>query len=220
MLDPSFPETYWQINNPETVGKTQPGGRDEVGGAEPLSLLLSRRAGLWGMVHNSWGKARSFSKSRGSLRSSSVDTMEASRPNNRRMCLWPGFPSGSAGKMQGGDAGSVPGLGRSPGGGHGNSLQYSCLENLPDCSLAGYSPWGRTEPDTTEVASHSTAHTYGWEKYGQKIAKEEDRAKKRDGNAYNWQGIWIWMLGGEEVRFKKKSIWIKLFFTELWLPCL
>jgi len=28
--------------------------------------------------------------------------------------------------------GSVPGLGRSPGGGHGNPLQYSCLENPMD----------------------------------------------------------------------------------------
>ena len=27
------------------------------------------------------------------------------------------------------DVGSIPGLGRSPGGGHGNPLQYSCLEN-------------------------------------------------------------------------------------------
>ena len=27
-----------------------------------------------------------------------------------------------------GDMGSIPGLGRSPGGGHGNPLQYSCLE--------------------------------------------------------------------------------------------
>ena len=31
-----------------------------------------------------------------------------------------------------GDAGSVPGLGRSPGGGRGNPLQYSCLENPMD----------------------------------------------------------------------------------------
>ena len=30
------------------------------------------------------------------------------------------------------DAGSVPGLGRPPGGGHGNPLQYSCLENPMD----------------------------------------------------------------------------------------
>ena len=29
-----------------------------------------------------------------------------------------------------GDLGSIPGLGRSPGGGHGSQLQYSCLENL------------------------------------------------------------------------------------------
>ena len=31
-----------------------------------------------------------------------------------------------------GDAGSVPGSGRSPGGEHGNPLQYSCLENPMD----------------------------------------------------------------------------------------
>ena len=31
-----------------------------------------------------------------------------------------------------GDVGSIPGLGRSPGGGHGNPLQYSCLENPID----------------------------------------------------------------------------------------
>ena len=30
------------------------------------------------------------------------------------------------------DAGLIPGSGRPPGGGHGNSLQYSCLENLMD----------------------------------------------------------------------------------------
>ena len=31
-----------------------------------------------------------------------------------------------------GDAGSIPGLGRFPGGSHGNPLQYSCLENSMD----------------------------------------------------------------------------------------
>ena len=42
------------------------------------------------------------------------------------------FPGGSDGKESAcnvGDLGSVPWLGRSPGGGHGNPLQYSCLEN-------------------------------------------------------------------------------------------
>ena len=43
------------------------------------------------------------------------------------------------------------GLGRSPGVGHGNSLQYSCLENPHgQRSLAGYSPWGHKESDTAE----------------------------------------------------------------------
>ena len=45
-----------------------------------------------------------------------------------------GFPGGSDGKecaLNVGDLGSIPGLGRSPGEGHGNPLQYSCLENPP-----------------------------------------------------------------------------------------
>ena len=43
--------------------------------------------------------------------------------------------------------------GRSPGGGHGNPLQYSCLENSHgQRSLAGYSPWGPRESDVTEAA--------------------------------------------------------------------
>ena len=50
-----------------------------------------------------------------------------------------------------GDLGSIPGLGRCPGGGHGNPLQYSCLENPHgQRSLAGYSPRGHKESDTTE----------------------------------------------------------------------
>ena len=50
-----------------------------------------------------------------------------------------------------GDQGLILGLGRSPGGGQGNPLQYSCLENPhAQRSLAGYSPWGHTELDTTE----------------------------------------------------------------------
>ena len=46
-----------------------------------------------------------------------------------------GFPCSSDGKestRNAGDLGSIPGSGRSPGGGHGNQLQYSCLENPMD----------------------------------------------------------------------------------------
>ena len=52
-----------------------------------------------------------------------------------------------------GNIGLIPGSGRSPGGGHGNPLQYSCLENPVDRgALVGYSPWGLTESDMTEPA--------------------------------------------------------------------
>ena len=56
-----------------------------------------------------------------------------------------GFPGDSDGKESAcnvADLGSISGLGRSPGGGHGNPLQYSCLENPQgQRSLAGYNPW-------------------------------------------------------------------------------
>ena len=65
-----------------------------------------------------------------------------------------GFPSGSDGKEYAcntGDLVLVTGLGRSAGGGHGNTLQYACLENPHgQRDLAGYSPRGRKELDTTE----------------------------------------------------------------------
>ena len=68
-----------------------------------------------------------------------------------------GFPGGSDGEesaCNAGDPCSIPGLGRSPGGGHDNPLQYSCLENPHgQRSLAGYSQWGRKELDSTERVS-------------------------------------------------------------------
>jgi len=57
-----------------------------------------------------------------------------------------GFPGGSDGKepaCNAGDLDLISWMGRSPGGRHGNSLQYSCLENSHgQRSLAGYGPWG------------------------------------------------------------------------------
>ena len=63
------------------------------------------------------------------------------------------FPGSSAGKESAcnvGDPNLIPGLGPSPRGGHGNPLQRSCLENPHgQRRLAGYSPWGCKESDTT-----------------------------------------------------------------------
>ena len=58
-----------------------------------------------------------------------------------------------------GDLGSAPGLGKSPGGGHGNPLQYSCLENSHgQRSLVACRTQGLKESDMTEqlsTAQHS-----------------------------------------------------------------
>ena len=74
-----------------------------------------------------------------------------------------GFPRVSDGKesvCNAGDLGSIPGLGRSAGGQHGNPLQYSCLENPHgQRSLLGYSPWCHKELDVTERLS-TAQHTH------------------------------------------------------------
>ena len=65
-----------------------------------------------------------------------------------------GFPGGTSGKEPAcqcrkiRDAGLIPKSGRSPGGEHGNLLQYSCQEN----PMVGYSPQGHNESDMTELA--------------------------------------------------------------------
>ena len=65
-----------------------------------------------------------------------------------------GFPGTSAGKESAcnvGDPGSISRLGRSPGGVHGNPLQYSYLENPHgQRSLEDYSPWDHKESGMTE----------------------------------------------------------------------
>ena len=64
------------------------------------------------------------------------------------------LPCGSDGKESAcsvRDLGLISVLGRFPGGGHGNPLQYSCLENPHgQMSLVGYSPWGHKELDSTQ----------------------------------------------------------------------
>ena len=70
------------------------------------------------------------------------------------------FPGGSDSKESScsvGDLGLIRGLRRSPGEGHGNPLQYSCLENPHgQRSLVGYSLWGHKESEKTEQLG--TAH--------------------------------------------------------------
>ena len=62
-----------------------------------------------------------------------------------------GFPGGSEVKVSAcnaGDLSSIPGLGRSPGGGNGNPLQYSCLENPKDGGVWWVTVHGVTKSQT------------------------------------------------------------------------
>ena len=65
-----------------------------------------------------------------------------------------GCPGGSDSKVSSrnvGHLGSIPGLGRYPGEGNGNPLQYSWPRKFHGWrSLVGYSPWGLKESDRTE----------------------------------------------------------------------
>ena len=70
-----------------------------------------------------------------------------------------GFPGGSDSKesaYNAGDLGSIPGLGRSPGEGNGNSLQYSCLENPMDRG-AWWATVDRVVKSQTRLGQLSTA---------------------------------------------------------------
>ena len=68
-----------------------------------------------------------------------------------------GFPGGSTGKESAcirGDLSLIPRLERSPGGGHGNSPRYSCLDNPHrKRSLVGYNPWALKESNMTAQLS-------------------------------------------------------------------
>ena len=60
------------------------------------------------------------------------------------------------------DAGSVPGLGGSPGGGHGNTLQYSCLDNPMVRGAWWAILHGIADLDTTEVSTHTHIRKLGF----------------------------------------------------------
>ena len=69
----------------------------------------------------------------------------------------PGGSEGKASACNAGDLGLVPGLGRCPGEGNGNPLQYSGLENSMDGEARQATVHGVAESDTTETLHYFTS---------------------------------------------------------------
>ena len=72
----------------------------------------------------------------------------------------PWWLSGKESVCSAGDVGVIPGLRRSPGGGHDNPLQYSCLENAMDRGAwqAAVHGVGYKEADSTEAIERACTH--------------------------------------------------------------
>ena len=74
-------------------------------------------------------------------------------PMDRRLPQWLSGKESTCSTRDMVDSGSIPGLGRSPRGGNGNLLQYSCL--------VGYSPCSHKESDTSErLTTHTHTHMF------------------------------------------------------------
>ena len=72
------------------------------------------------------------------------------------MALWVKSPPADAGDIK--DPGSISGLGRPSGEGHGNPLQYSCLGNSMDRGAWRATVHRVAESDMTEVTEHACMH--------------------------------------------------------------
>ena len=83
--------------------------------------------------------------------------------------------------------GLIPGLGRSLGGVHGNPLQYSSLENPIDRGrrLAGYSAWGHTEPDCSDLAPK-----HPWSELQEGQVSIQASFESQEGNELSWPHSW------------------------------
>ena len=103
--------------------------QESRGEADPVLPILSRRKQRPRELQRPdrlQGHTASFCLTGGSR----VCVLLSLRPHNRDLNPW--WLSGKESACNAGVPGSIPGSGRSPGGGHGNPLQYSCLENPMD----------------------------------------------------------------------------------------
>ena len=92
-----------------------------------------------------------------------------------------GFPGGSEDKVSAcniQDLGSIPGLGRSPGEGNGNPLQYSCLENPMDRGA-----WRATVHGVAKSRTQLSNFTHT----GDSVVKRWEEGSRWGTHVYLWQ---------------------------------
>ena len=112
-----------------------------------------------------------------------VEALAASQLQEEMWC----FPGGSAVKASAsnaGDLGLIPGSGRSPGGGDGNPLQYSCLENSMDRGT-----WWATVHGVTKSWTRLkwlSMHTEGPERHHAKWTKSARQRQIVHDLTYKW----------------------------------
>ena len=139
------------VKNPPAMQETW---GQSLGWEDPLKEVMATHSSIltWRIPMDRgtwWATVHGISKSRTRLKRLSSSSSSSIPLGASQVVLVVKNPPSNAGDTR--DAGSIPGSGRSPGGRHGNPLQYSYLENhYGQMSLAGYSPWYCKESDTTE----------------------------------------------------------------------
>ena len=96
------------------------------------------------------------------------------RYENTQVTLVVKSPPANAGDLR--DTGLIPASGRSPGGGHGNPLLYSCLENPMDrgAELQRATVRRIAESDKTEATYHASTHALRESSGGAKVERMRD----------------------------------------------
>ena len=110
--------------------------------------------------------------------------------------MYESFSGSSADKesaCNAGDLGLILGLGRSPGGGHGNPLQYSCLESPMNRGALGLQSVGSQRGRRDWASKHSTVHLC------MSVLPGQSRVKGFSGSSvaktvFPTQGTWVWPL--------------------------
>ena len=146
---------------------------------------------------------------------------------------WPRGQESTCNAGDAGDSGSIPGSGRSPEGGHGNPLQYSCLENAMDRGVWWATVHGVAKSRTHLKQLSLQAHVYVWlihfagqhklTQHCKAIISQFKKKQKKSNKNQNESmtvieviEVRLWLLPGWEI-LTRKGPWSFLGWGNVWL---